>query len=55
MITTGFAAGGTVQKPVLAETDAQLALAIAAILVARALGFSHFALQAKIDFGRAGA
>jgi hypothetical protein len=55
VISASFAAGGAVEQPILAKTDAQLALAIAAILFARALGLRHFALQAKIDFGGAGA
>jgi hypothetical protein len=55
VIPTSFTAGGTIEKPVLAQADSQLALAIAAILLARALRLGHFALQAKIDFAGAGA
>jgi len=55
VVAASFAAGGAVEKPIFAEADTQLALAIAAIFIARALGLSHFALQAKIDLGGAGA
>jgi hypothetical protein len=55
VIAASFAAGGTVEESVLAEPYSQLALTIAAILVARAFRLRHFALQAKISFGRTGA
>jgi hypothetical protein len=55
LITTSFSAGGTIEKSILAQPDSQLALAIAAILIARALRLRHFALQAEINLTGAGA
>ena len=43
--------GGAIKKPIFAESYAELALASAAVFLARALRFGHFALQADVGFG----
>jgi hypothetical protein len=55
LISASFAAGGTIEQSILAKPYAQLTLAIAAILIARAFRLGHFALQAKINLAGAGA
>lgn len=45
-----LAAGSAVEKPILAKTYAELALAGAAIFLADALGLRHLALQADVGF-----
>ena len=42
-VVTGFAAGGAVIETIVTQTDIQLALAEAAILLARAARFAHLA------------
>ena len=51
IVPTSLAAGGAIKKPVFAKTYAELALASAAVFLARALRLGHFALQADIGFG----
>jgi len=49
-VPASLPAGSAVEKPILAKTYAELALAGAAIFLADALGLRHLALQADVGF-----
>jgi hypothetical protein len=50
-VPASFAAGGAIKKPVFAKTYAELALAGAAVFLARALCLGSLALQTDVRFG----
>jgi hypothetical protein len=50
-VPASLAAGGAVEEPIFAETYAELALASAAVFLARALRLRSLALQADVAFG----
>ena len=54
-MAAGLTARSAIEKPILAKTYAELALAGAAIFLADALGLRHFALQADVGFRRSSA
>jgi hypothetical protein len=50
-VPASLAARSAVEKPIFAESYAELALAGAAVFLARALRLGSFALQADVGFG----
>jgi hypothetical protein len=54
-VPASLTTGGAIKKPIFAESYAELALASAAVFLARALRLGHFALQADVGFGSSSA